>query len=814
MNESVRQTVVWTLAVLAACEPAKAEPPASGKPLEWAGRGSYRLWLSIEGEPSARKGDEAPAVAEIDFDAILRQVAPGRTIDLNAVQVIRQAASGPVASHSRFAFGSAEYDAPWRWYDDSIPHEFPEVERAVSTTSDKLQYTSIAGFGHYYDCLGSWRSGRLAFSHTRGPDEARYGVYFDLLPDGAVPREPPPRAFLGDGKHRCLPEGASSTGLIHSRAETADWNADGLVDLLVGCGRGGIIWFANRGTAREPSFPSSQLLFTTDGRPLDVGYCAAPCAADWDLDGRVDLLVGAEWNRILFYRNVGEPGGPGLEFAGPLCTDQGEVLTLPVTPVEDSPPDVFTRDYYPVPEAADWDADGDLDLLAGGYITGRIYFFENVAGPRETPRLRLSGPVEADGAPIDVSWCAAPDAADVDRDGDLDLVSGSMPRTAGGGDSASPDAFLIYFKNVGSRSAARFERQVLPHQGEFPIAALATPRFVDWSGDGLPDLVVSAGNDLYLMQNRGTPDQPQWDASRPPLASRWGSSPLAATQFADWNDDGLADAIDAPRVSLNLGKGNPGLFAPAFSVLKAGQVVSHLSGVGDDWQYQRLYDLDNDGRLDLMDADHQGRFWFHANRGSREVADFDPEGAVLRHDDGRVLQVGLDRKGFNALQGARATYTVGDCDRDEFPDLVAADTFGLVRWFRQLKPSGPESGPAFAEPVEVAKLATRAAVCLADWNGDGRIDLVAGTRPEDVVLLVNAGAREAGVSPFQPPVPLGLAPAPYGAGAPIVVVDYNHDGDADLLVHTAYGYSCWYERSFIESGYVPAVVNGIEQRGE
>ncbi len=102
---------------------------------------------------------------------------------------------------------------------------------------------------------------------------------------------------------------------------------------------------------------------------------------------------------------MGSDKSPELEFRG-LVEADGQPLELPVTPVPEAP-EVFKVDYYPVLTACDWDADGDQDILAGGYITGRIYLYENTAGAGKAMQLHLVGPIEADGKPLDVSWAAA-----------------------------------------------------------------------------------------------------------------------------------------------------------------------------------------------------------------------------------------------------------------------------------------------------------------------------------------------------------------------------------------------------------------------
>ncbi|HEY1599863.1 MAG TPA: VCBS repeat-containing protein [Pirellulales bacterium] len=774
---------------------------------KWAGSGALRVILRVDPTADSSGGaDERPADVALDFDDLLRTIAPGRQPDLAGLQVIRHdPQTGEPMAQSRNAFGRGPTDLPFRWYDAAIPYEFPEVEANVSHTDGKLPYVTRTRFGYFYDCVGDWRQGRLAFTYRAGQGPAWYAVYFDLLASGTPPRETPPCGFLGDGLQRCEPRGSSTTGLIHSRVAIGDLDGDGLFDLIVGCARGGAVWYPNRGRRGEPSFASARLLFS-DGKPLDVGWSSAPQAVDWDGDGRLDLVVGAEWNRMLLYRNRGTKREPRFEYAGPLTTDDGQPLALPVEPVPEGP-DIYKRDYYPVVETVDWDQDGDLDLLAGGYVTGRIYFYRNIAERGQEPRLRLVGPLEADEKPIDVQWAAAPAVADLDADGDLDLITGCMPMTPGSGDFASSEDFLHYFRNDGTPQAPRLHKIPLPRRGTFPVAALASPRIIDFNEDGLLDLVVGAGEQIYLYRNIGTKADPRFEAHADPLSGRWTSALLPLVQMLDWNGDGLLDGSNGPNVYLNSGRGSPGVFESPISLLKPGQKISHLSGMGDDWQFQRLFDLDADGRIDLLDADINGMIWWHRNQGTARAPEFDTPGLRLSQTDGKSVQVGQGRKGFDELQGARATYTVGDFDTDGRPDLVVVDTFGSVRLFRQ---ADSDPHPVFDPPHELGRLPTRGVPYAADWDGDGRLDIVAGSDPAHVYVFTNRGAAE-GAIPFGVPEFIPLPQAPYGAGAPIVVADYNGDGDTDLIAHTAYGYTCFYERSFIRAGYAPATVVGIVQ---
>ena len=81
----------------------------------------------------------------------------------------------------------------------------------------------------------------------------------------------------------------------------ADWDGDGLLDLIVGCGDGSVIFYRNSGTAREPKLDEGQILIAAGAIEYDSekipktptrGVRAKVCVVDYNGDGLPDLLVG------------------------------------------------------------------------------------------------------------------------------------------------------------------------------------------------------------------------------------------------------------------------------------------------------------------------------------------------------------------------------------------------------------------------------------------------------------------------------------------------------------------------------------------
>lgn len=744
--------------------------------------------ILVEVAPSllaaSRTNDQRPAELPISSKEFDRN----RRIDLASLRVVR---------FDREKGLELSKPLPMRWYDDAIPLNLPECEQNVHNT-DGIHFalTVRPHWGEFYNLQGDGLSGRLVWLHQQnGNDSAYYQISFRLLPNGKSPIEPPPRGFVGDVSPRCRATGASTTGMIHSRVCVADWNRDGLVDLIVGGATGKILVYLNRGTATEPLFSYARLLTDSEGLPIDVGWSAAPLIVDWDGDGLSDLLCGAEYNCVLFFKNEGSADKPRLVNHGFVTVD-GERLTLPVKPVPNSPDGVFQRDYYPVLDVVDWNGDGKRDLLAAGYITGRVYFYESM-GPNSdgTPKLCDRGPLKSLDKPLNVGhWAAAPCAVDFDNDGDLDLISGNMPISEIGGDSNDADHFLRYYENVGSKTEPQLIERDFPKSGRFPNAILGTPRASDFNGDGLTDLIVSAGENIFLYRNAGAKTQPLFEVHANPVPCTWGSVPLPTfgIQFVDWDGDTGLDLLSGLTIYRNLADGE----FSAQSLLVSGEKIDHPAASGDGWIFTQLYDIDRDGDRDLLYGTHDGSIWWHRNDGKTPPR-FEEMGSRLTLEDGQALHVG-PRAGqaidFDVLQGARTSLAMEDFDTDGLPDLVVGDTYGKCRYFRNL---GPIDSPRFANPLELGDLKIRMVPFAADWDGDGRVDVIGSAASGNVVVWRNLGENR-----FGPADPLKFPAVPYSPT--VAAVDWNQDGDLDLIVGTAYGFFCWFERSYLDYGYARA----------
>jgi len=177
------------------------------------------------------------------------------------------------------------------------------------------------------------------------------------------------RELLKDKKGEVInkqPEsGSPATDQTIGRASVvsvADWDGNGTLDLIVGNVDGDVYWLRNEGTAQAYAFGESQRLTTTNGKPVHVSSRAGPCVADWDGDGKLDLLLGSEDGSVWLHRNLGTRTEPRL--------------ALPVQLVG---PGTFNQEAKEVRRGGrskicvvDWSGDGKPDLLVGDLCIQKV----------------------------------------------------------------------------------------------------------------------------------------------------------------------------------------------------------------------------------------------------------------------------------------------------------------------------------------------------------------------------------------------------------------------------------------------------------
>ncbi len=173
-----------------------------------------------------------------------------------------------------------------------------------------------------------------------------------------------------DGQVRMHRSRGSGSGRRYNVTALAyDWDADGDLDLLLGMSP--LCLVINEGTAREPSFNGGRVV-ERQGEPISSSLASAQMA-DWDGDGRDDLLVGSR-RRIVWHRNVGKSRRPEFEAARLLVPDNDVPPNRQGEPGQPGCCHAFC--------AADFNGDGRLDLVVGDRFCKRV---ELSPAERESP---------------------------------------------------------------------------------------------------------------------------------------------------------------------------------------------------------------------------------------------------------------------------------------------------------------------------------------------------------------------------------------------------------------------------------------------
>lgn len=226
-------------------------------------------------------------------------------------------------------------------------------------------------------------------------------------------------------------------------------------------------------------------------RGVDVEYRSAPALADLDGDGDTDMIVGRNeqgggGGTLLFFENTGT-----LDYAK--WVDRGII--------RDEDDFEISAQYYSAPALSDMDDDGDFDLTIAGYY-GDFQFYRNI-GTTSNP-IWSNDDAVYDG--VDGEVYSAPSLADLDGDGDDDLVIGDR------------DGKLKHYENTGDPTVPEWIdrgniRDSENHEIEVGVSSQeqSAPVFGDLDNDGDFDLLIGTGaGELLHYNNQGSPTDPSW----------------------------------------------------------------------------------------------------------------------------------------------------------------------------------------------------------------------------------------------------------------------------------------------------------------
>ena len=231
-----------------------------------------------------------------------------------------------------------------------------------------------------------------------------------------------------------------------------------------------------------------------------------PRFADMDADGDMDMILGSTIDKPLYLTNIGTQSSPQFRV------------------IEDIFSSIDAMDAE-VAVAKDIDADGDLDIICGGYHGLSLYLNTgNAVAPSFTKVNDFFSDLAVGSNPI-------PDLGDLDNDGDLDLIVGK-----------SESGIVRIYTNTGSASSATFLENNGTTLGD--LGLYAYPVLADLDNDD--DLDIISGKDGYgfvYYRNTGSASSAVWTADNSVFSGLGFRDHFNSPAIVDLDNDGKKDLI-------------------------------------------------------------------------------------------------------------------------------------------------------------------------------------------------------------------------------------------------------------------------------
>lgn len=321
---------------------------------------------------------------------------------------------------------------------------------------------------------------------------------------------------------------------------SADLNGDGYKDILsVSWNDNKVAWYENLDGHFEFG---NQIIIS-----IDATVAMSVYVEDMDGDGDLDVLSASISDKdIAWYENIDGQGTFGeKEIIHDTCNDAFSV------------------------HAADIDNDGDMDVLSVSRSNDRIWVYEHIPGANYWPRRYFSG---VDG-PTDIY------TADLDNDGDLDILTAS-----------AMDDKIAWLENTdGFQASESATQHIITTQANGANQVYTA----DLDGDGDLDVVSASFFDDKIAWYENENGQGSFGTQKIISTNAdWARSVFAADMDNDGDIDILSASRDDDKIAWYENLDGQGVFGPQ-------QVISTT---GNGARYVHADDLDNDGDIDVIAA--------------------------------------------------------------------------------------------------------------------------------------------------------------------------------------------------------------------
>lgn len=239
--------------------------------------------------------------------------------------------------------------------------------------------------------------------------------------------------------------------------------------------------------------------------------------ADWDGDGLPDIMTNGIWGKVVWYKNIGTRTAPRLAAGQPVELAPGSPAQKAPWNWWSPQGRELVSQWRTTPQMVDWNGDGLMDLVMSdgeGYLAlyerkraadgklvlsppQRVFWSEGASSfdsngkptNNQSGLLRLNDGVHGRGGRR--TFCVV----DWDGDGQLDILLNSNPN-------------VNFFRGLGKNSAGQWAFRDMGPVSTHVLAGHATkPTVGDWNRDGVPDLLIGA-EDGFLYQVRNPRAKP------------------------------------------------------------------------------------------------------------------------------------------------------------------------------------------------------------------------------------------------------------------------------------------------------------------